>query len=50
MTLFWCSRVLWAYPQVMGEDGELVVSHQIVIYSDIAGAQATLMIFLRSYC
>lgn len=39
MTLFWCSRVLWAYLQVMGEDGELVVSHQIAIYSvwDIAG-------------
>lgn len=52
MALFWCSRVLWAYFQVMGEDGELVASHQIVIYSvwDTAGSQPTLVIFLQSYC
>lgn len=43
MILFWCSRVLWAYFQVMGEDRELVASHQIVIYVvwDTAGAQPT---------
>lgn len=52
MALFWCSRVLGAYFQVLGEEGELVASHQLVVYSVWvpAGAQPTLMILLRSYC
>lgn len=52
MASFWCSRVLGAYFQVMGEDGELVASHQLVIYNvwDPAGSLPTLMILFRSYC